>query len=206
MPRKKTTDTAPEELPEPIPSGRPAPPAQARARRPERLARRAGARPGAAHRRARVGQEGVGHRAARDRWPDHAGRLFRDLLGSSERQLGAIADGIAEGLRDEGIKPIGREGSAERALAADRLRLGHRPRHGPARARLSTSSRSSGPTRRCCCACSSSRAGQTGPGTLGPPIRRWGSVPTSHVECTGPYLAVGAWLASEVPARSAHAA
>jgi ribosome-associated protein len=32
--------------------------------------------------------------------------------GSSERQLGAIADGIAEGLRDEGIKPIGREGSS----------------------------------------------------------------------------------------------
>jgi ribosome-associated protein len=32
--------------------------------------------------------------------------------GSSERQLGAIADGIAEGLRDEGVKPIGREGSA----------------------------------------------------------------------------------------------
>jgi len=31
--------------------------------------------------------------------------------GSSERQLGAIADGIAEGLRDEKIKPIGREGS-----------------------------------------------------------------------------------------------
>jgi ribosome-associated protein len=32
--------------------------------------------------------------------------------GSSERQLGAIVDGIAEALRDEGIKPIGREGSA----------------------------------------------------------------------------------------------
>ena len=32
--------------------------------------------------------------------------------GSSERQLGAISDGIAEGLRDEGVKPIGREGSA----------------------------------------------------------------------------------------------
>jgi ribosome-associated protein len=32
--------------------------------------------------------------------------------GSSERQLNAIADGIAEALRDEGIKPIGREGSA----------------------------------------------------------------------------------------------
>jgi ribosome-associated protein len=32
--------------------------------------------------------------------------------GSSERQLGAISDGIAEGLRDEGVKPIGREGSS----------------------------------------------------------------------------------------------
>lgn len=32
--------------------------------------------------------------------------------GTSERQLGAIVDGIAEGLRDEGIKPIGREGSS----------------------------------------------------------------------------------------------
>jgi ribosome-associated protein len=30
----------------------------------------------------------------------------------SERQLGAIADGVAEALRDEGVKPIGREGSA----------------------------------------------------------------------------------------------
>ena len=30
----------------------------------------------------------------------------------SERQLGAVADGIVEGLRDEGVKPIGREGSA----------------------------------------------------------------------------------------------
>lgn len=30
----------------------------------------------------------------------------------SERQLGAIADGITEALRDEGVKPIGREGSA----------------------------------------------------------------------------------------------
>jgi ribosome-associated protein len=32
--------------------------------------------------------------------------------GSSERQLGAIADGISEGLRDDGIRPIGREGSS----------------------------------------------------------------------------------------------
>jgi ribosome-associated protein len=30
----------------------------------------------------------------------------------SERQLGAIADGVVEGLREEGVKPIGREGSA----------------------------------------------------------------------------------------------
>ncbi len=33
--------------------------------------------------------------------------------GASERQLGAIADGIVEALRNEGIRPIGREGSAE---------------------------------------------------------------------------------------------
>lgn len=31
--------------------------------------------------------------------------------GTSERQLAAIADGISEGLRDEGSRPIGREGS-----------------------------------------------------------------------------------------------
>ena len=33
--------------------------------------------------------------------------------GGSERQIAAIADGIAENLRDEGTKPIGREGTAE---------------------------------------------------------------------------------------------
>jgi ribosome-associated protein len=33
--------------------------------------------------------------------------------GGSERQIAAIVDGIAEKLRDEGIKPIGREGTAE---------------------------------------------------------------------------------------------
>jgi ribosome-associated protein len=32
--------------------------------------------------------------------------------GGSERQLDAIADGIIEGLRAEGIRPIGREGVA----------------------------------------------------------------------------------------------
>lgn len=33
--------------------------------------------------------------------------------GGSERQIDAIADGIAGGLRDEGVKPIGREGTPE---------------------------------------------------------------------------------------------
>jgi ribosome-associated protein len=33
--------------------------------------------------------------------------------GGSERQLGAIADGIVENLRDEGVKPLGREGTPE---------------------------------------------------------------------------------------------
>jgi ribosome-associated protein len=32
--------------------------------------------------------------------------------GGSERQLGAIADGIVEGLRGAGLRPIGREGLA----------------------------------------------------------------------------------------------
>lgn len=32
--------------------------------------------------------------------------------GQSERQLGAIVDGIAAALRDEGVKPVGREGSS----------------------------------------------------------------------------------------------
>jgi ribosome-associated protein len=32
--------------------------------------------------------------------------------GQSERQLGAIADGVVEGLREVGTRPIGREGAA----------------------------------------------------------------------------------------------
>lgn len=32
--------------------------------------------------------------------------------GGSERQLDAIADGIVRGLRDEGVRPFGREGTA----------------------------------------------------------------------------------------------
>lgn len=31
--------------------------------------------------------------------------------GGSERQIDAIADGIVEGLREEGVRPIGREGT-----------------------------------------------------------------------------------------------
>ena len=33
--------------------------------------------------------------------------------GGSERQLAAIADGIVEGLREEGVRPYGREGTPE---------------------------------------------------------------------------------------------
>jgi ribosome-associated protein len=33
--------------------------------------------------------------------------------GGSERQIDAIADGILAGLRDEGVRPIGREGTPE---------------------------------------------------------------------------------------------
>ena len=33
--------------------------------------------------------------------------------GGSERQISAIADGIVEGLQDERVKPIGREGTSE---------------------------------------------------------------------------------------------
>ena len=33
--------------------------------------------------------------------------------GGTERQIAAIADGIVAGLRDEGIRAIGREGAAE---------------------------------------------------------------------------------------------
>lgn len=32
--------------------------------------------------------------------------------GGSERQLGAIADGIQDGLKEQGVLPIGREGDA----------------------------------------------------------------------------------------------
>ena len=63
--------------------------------------------------------------------------------GSSERQLGAIADGITEGLAADGIDPLGREGAAGAHWvlldfgAVDRARL-RAPRAGllPARAPL----------------------------------------------------------------------
>ena len=56
--------------------------------------------------------------------------------GGSERQLDAIADGIIEGMRDEKIRPIGREGTASSHWVLRRLRLRRRPRLHAARARL----------------------------------------------------------------------
>ena len=56
--------------------------------------------------------------------------------GGSERQLEAIADGIISALRDEKIKPIGREGTAASHWVLHRLRVGHRPHLHAARARL----------------------------------------------------------------------
>lgn len=38
--------------------------------------------------------------------------FFVICSGGSERQLGAIADGITEKLRSEGVRPIGREGGS----------------------------------------------------------------------------------------------
>ena len=38
--------------------------------------------------------------------------FFVICSGGSERQLGAIADGISEGLKGDGLLPIGREGGA----------------------------------------------------------------------------------------------
>ena len=56
--------------------------------------------------------------------------------GGSERQLDAIADGILEGLRDEKVRPIGREGTAASHWVLLDLRVGDRPHLHAARARL----------------------------------------------------------------------
>ena len=56
--------------------------------------------------------------------------------GGSERQISAIADGIVEGLRDERVKPIGREGTSESHWVLARLRERDRPRLHAAGARL----------------------------------------------------------------------
>ena len=56
--------------------------------------------------------------------------------GGSERQLDAIADGIISALRDEKVKPIGREGTPASHWVLHRLRVGHRPHLHAARARL----------------------------------------------------------------------
>jgi len=42
--------------------------------------------------------------------------------GGSERQLGAIGDGVAEKLRAEGVRPIGREGGSNSHWDTARLR------------------------------------------------------------------------------------
>ena len=86
-------------------------PAAAEASRPRR--RSPGARPRPAHRRARRGQEGRRHRAARPRGPDDHRRLLRDRLG----RLGAPArrDRRRHHLRrcaTRGSAPFGREGTA----------------------------------------------------------------------------------------------
>ena len=46
-------------------------------------------------------KKAVGHRAARRAGADRGHRLLHHLLRRSERQLGAIADGIAEGLKEQ---------------------------------------------------------------------------------------------------------
>ena len=56
--------------------------------------------------------------------------------GGSERQLGAIADGIAEGLKAEAIRILCARGRGRFALDPARRRVGGRPRLRSARARL----------------------------------------------------------------------
>ena len=56
--------------------------------------------------------------------------------GGSERQISAIADGIVEGLRDEGDQADRPRGDAGIALGAARLRVGDRPRVHAAGARV----------------------------------------------------------------------
>ena len=64
-------------------------------------------------RRHRRGQEGGRHRPARPcRDRTTLADYFVICSGGSERQIEAIADGVIGTLRDEGVRPIGREGEA----------------------------------------------------------------------------------------------
>lgn len=116
MARKKTTDQAEQaeaqELPEPTPirSGLP------RRRKPVPKASDSGAEQALTLARRIV--ELASDKKASDIVLLEIGGLttladyFVICSGQSERQLGAIVDGIAAALRDEGIKSVGREGSA----------------------------------------------------------------------------------------------
>ncbi|MDL2334954.1 MAG: ribosome silencing factor [Chloroflexota bacterium] len=113
MPRKKTTDEPViEELPEPTPirSGLP------RRRKPVPKSSDSGAAEALTLARRIV--ELASDKKASDIVLLEIGGLttladyFVICSGQSERQLGAIVDGIAAALRDEGIKPVGREGSS----------------------------------------------------------------------------------------------
>jgi ribosome silencing factor RsfS/YbeB/iojap len=63
-------------------------------------------------RRCGRGQEGRRHRPARRLELTSMADYFVICSGGSERQLGAIGDGISEKLRAEGVRPIGREGGS----------------------------------------------------------------------------------------------
>ena len=111
--------------------------------------RRGGPGARASHRRAGVGQEGVRHRPPRcprsDRpWPttSSSARAPRTASWAPSPTASSRAP-----RHDGGLPPRPR-GRGQLALGAHRLRLGHRPRHERARSATSTSSRSSGPTRR----------------------------------------------------------
>ena len=76
--------------------------------------------------------------------------------GGSERQISAIADGVVEGLRDEGVKPIGREGTPNRTGSCS-ITGPSSSTSSPRRSASTTSSSAIGPARRPFCG-SSSRA------------------------------------------------
>ena len=68
--------------------------------------------------------------------------------GGSERQIDAIADGVLDALRTDGVRPIGREGDARIALGAARLRRRSSSTCSPRPSATSTSSSGTGARRR----------------------------------------------------------